>query len=341
MGDVIAGRYRLDDVLATGGFGGVYHAEDLQSRKRVALKLMFLETEGFPVLAARMEREGQLGQHLAHKNLVRAFDHGTSDDGCPFVVTELIPGRTLRDLMREGPLALDRVLCIAKQLFEGLAACHAVGVIHRDLKPRNVMVDERADDHVTIIDFGLAKSPPALLPQTTESADDDDLTPHNHGSGQSTKRGAVKLTEDGVVFGTLAYMAPETANGMAAVDARSDLYAAGVVLYELYTGKHPFDGSEPAELFHQHRSLPPPPFKEKAPDVAPALELERLVMRLLAKNPAERPASAAEALAEIDSLIAPRSIAPASIRPKSRLSIAMAVLAALMALVLLRALTRS
>jgi eukaryotic-like serine/threonine-protein kinase len=329
VGDVIAGRYRLDGVLATGGFGGVYHAEDLQSRQRVALKLMFLETDGFPVLATRMEREGQLGRHLAHKNLVRAFDYGTSDDGCPFVVTELIAGRTLRDLMREGPLPIDRVLRIAKQLFEGLAACHALGVVHRDLKPRNVMVDEDAGDHLTIIDFGLAKSPAALLPRATESVDDDDLTPHK------------KLTEDGVVFGTLAYMAPETSQGMSVVDARSDLYAAGVVLYELYTGKHPFDASDPAELFHQHRSLPPPPFAERAPEVFAAPDFEGLVMRLLAKTPSDRHASAAEALAEIERLIAPKSIVPASIQPRSRLSIAMALLAAVMALVLIRALTKS
>jgi serine/threonine protein kinase len=330
VGDVIAGRYRLDGVLATGGFGGVYHAEDLQSRQRVALKLMFLETEGFPILASRMEREGQLGRHLGHKNLVRVLDYGTSDDGCPFVVTELIAGRTLRDLMREGPLPADRVLGIARQLFEGLSRCHALGVVHRDLKPRNIMVDEGARDHVTIIDFGLAKSPAALLPRTAEDADvDDHLTPHK------------TLTEDGVVFGTLAYMAPETAQGMASVDARSDLYAAGVVLYELFTGKHPFDASDPAELFRQHRSLPPPPFADKAPDLGAAPDIERLVMRLLAKTPDERPGSAAEALAEVDRLLAPKSIVPASIRPKSRLSIAMAVLAAVMALVLLRALTSS
>ena len=331
MGDVVAGRYRLDGVLATGGFGGVYHAEDLQSRRRVAIKLMSLETEGFPILAARMEREGQLGAHLAHKNLVRACDYGTSDDGCPFVVTELIPGRTLRDLMREGPLPEKRVLRIAAQLFEGLAACHALGVVHRDIKPRNVMIDESANDHVTIIDFGLAKSPPHLLPKATEDADQDDLTPHK------------KITEDGVVFGTLAYMAPETAEGMSAVDARSDLYAVGVLLYELYAGVHPFDASDPAELFRQHRSLPPPPFEKRTPDRPHAPDLERLVMRLLAKNPAERPPSAEVAGREIDAISKAPVSTPAPIVPRSKWSIAMAVVlaAVVMAFVILRALGSS
>lgn len=326
-------------MLATGGFGAVYEAEDLQQRRSVALKLMFLETEGFPVLAARMEREGQLGRHLSHPNLVRAFDHGSTEEGCPFVVTELIPGRTLRDLMREGPLPAARALQIARQLFEAIRACHELGVIHRDLKPRNVMVDDASHDHLTVIDFGLAKLPPRLLDPVGHIDADiaDDLSPYK------------KLTEDGVVFGTLAYMAPETSQGMDAVDARSDLYAAGVMLYELLTGKHPFDVTDPAELFHHHRSVPPPPFAKRAPEVVVPVALEALVMRLLQKSQSDRYGSAAEVLASLT--LMDRPLAPARrasttwqnllerLRPRSRVAVTLVI--AIVTLALLRALTSS
>ena len=338
-------KYRAPRVLGQGGMGTVYRAIHRELEHPVAIKIMHQDLAANPNLVQRMLHEARTVAKFRSEHVARVLDVGRLPTGAPYIVMEYLDGVDLATLITDaGTLPVTTAVDHVLQCCEAVAEAHAEGVIHRDLKPRNIMIDEDARDHVTIIDFGLARSPAALLPRTTEDADNDDLAPHK------------KLTEDGVVFGTLAYMAPETAQGMAAVDARSDLYALGVVLYELCTGKHPFDASDPAELFRQHCSLPPPSFAERAPGVPAAPDLERLVLQLLAKSPAERPGSAAEASADIDlflearshearlveaKLVGASSIVPASIRPKTRLGIAMAVLAAAMALVLLRALTAS
>lgn len=308
VGTVAAGRYRLDHVLAMGGMGAVFRAEHIQLKRQVALKLICAEAEGFALLAARMQREALVGAHLAHDHIAEAFDFGELDDGSRFLVSELVPGRTLRDLVKEGPMRPERAVRFARQLALALGHCHAHGVIHRDLKPSNVMVNESAPDVVKLIDFGLAHVPVSEVTNHGDRSAPDEA-PEEH------------LTEAGIVFGTIAYMAPETALGMSAVDARSDLYALGVMLYEMLSGKHPFDAVDPMDLFVQHRFTEPPAFALRAPEVPVAPALQAVVMRLLSKRPADRQQTAAELLADLDrpDLLdlhsAPRVPLPSSISP--------------------------
>lgn len=281
LGVVVASKYRLAEVIGMGGTGAVFRAEQAGSAESVAIKLVHPDAEGFSLLAMRMEREALAGAHLRHPNIAATLDFGSLADGTRYLVTELVRGRTLRDVMKEGPMELGRAIALTRQLCEALRACHARGVVHRDLKPLNVMIDERAGERVKLIDFGLARIPARNLVGATTSGEPEDDAP--------TLR---NLTLHGLVFGTVAYMAPETAQGMAAVNERSDLYALGVMLYELVTGVHPFRAEDPVDLFLQHRLTPPPPMRERAPQIVVPPAFEALVMRLLAKRPEERFATA-------------------------------------------------
>lgn len=294
LGAVVASKYRLVEVIGLGGTGAVYRAEQLGSADAVALKLVHPDAEGFSLLAMRMEREALAGAHLRHPNIAATLDFGSLADGTRYLVTELVVGRTLRDVMKSGPVEMDRAAKLARQLCEALRACHARGVVHRDLKPLNVMVDERAGEQAKLIDFGLARIPARNLvsPGSEEEQEEEAPTLQN-------------LTLHGLVFGTVAYMAPETAQGMAAVNERSDLYALGVILYELFTGVHPFSAEDPVDLFLQHRLTPPPPMRERAPKVVVHPGFEAIVMRLLAKRPEERFPDAGAVLEALDRAMAP------------------------------------
>ncbi len=307
-GIVLAGRYRLVEVVGVGGTGAVYRAERLAAGERVAVKLLHPDAEGFALLAMRMEREALAGAALRHPNIASALDFGVLADNTRFLVTEFVAGRTLRDFMRKGPVPLERAIAIATELTEALRACHDKGVVHRDLKPLNVMIDEEAGGTVKLIDFGLARIPARTLDRKPV-AEDEASTLQN-------------LTLHGLVFGTVAYMAPETAKGMAAVDERSDLYALGVVIYELMTGVHPFSAEDPVDLFLQHRLTIPPSMRERAPAVVVPAPLEAIVMRLMAKRPEARFASAAAVLAALRAM-------PAAGEPRTRPAMATPLVAVL------------
>ncbi len=281
-----------------GGFGAVFRAEHLALRRAVALKILFSDREGFELLAARMQREALVGAHVVHPHIAATLDFGALEDGSRYLVSELVPGRTLRDAMRDGPMPVDRASKIALGLLDALAACHDRGVVHRDLKPGNVMLDEAAGDVAKLIDFGLAKVPVAAVPRSSSVDDDGPATDEN-------------LTTRGIVFGTVAYMAPETAEGMAAVGPASDLYALGVILYEMLAGKHPFEGDDPAELFLCHRVAPPPSMGARG-GVRVATEIEAVVGRLLAKSPRDRYPDARAARAAWSSAVGPRSVPPSA-----------------------------
>ncbi|HEY4120522.1 MAG TPA: serine/threonine-protein kinase, partial [Byssovorax sp.] len=300
VGAVLSDRYRVDALVAEGGMGAVFRGEHVLMKKRVAIKLLRPEIERFPELVERFEREAVAGAHVDHKNVAAATDFGRLPDGSYFLVLEYVEGETLRQRIKRAPVAPKEAIAIARQIAEGLDACHRMGVVHRDLKPGNVML-EASSGLVKLIDFGLAKAPslgssPRIDAKTADEGDADPETLRS-------------ITLKGVVFGTVAYMAPEAEFGMGSVDHRADLYALGVVLYEMLTGKHPFDALELPELFLCHKASPPPPFAARAPSRVVSRELEAITMRLLEKRRADRFASASDVVAALDAAAA----APAAI----------------------------
>lgn len=291
VGRVISGRYRLAEILATGGMATVYLAKHVHMHKRVAIKILHSSVEQLPELVRRFEREAVAGAHIQHPNVAAATDFGELEKGSFFLVMEYVQGSTLSEINRRGPIPVPRAVHIARQLAAALDAAHAKGIVHRDVKPLNVMVAEGENDLVKLLDFGFARVPVQELTEDTDA-------------GQSLVR-----TQTGVVFGTLAYISPEAALGMDAVDARSDIYALGHILYEMLAGKHAFLTKDPVELFNQQVRTRPPPFAEHAPNVKVPPAIERVVMKLLEKDPAARYPTGAAVIAALDEACAASGIA--------------------------------
>jgi hypothetical protein len=261
-GTLVAGRYRIISPLGQGGMGEVYRADDIRLGQPVALKFL---PPAFASDTSRLERlvaEVRIGRQVSHPNVCRLYDIAEAD-GHRFLVMEYVDGEDLSSLLRRiGRLPADKALEIARHLCAGLAAAHDKGVIHRDLKPANVMIDGRG--HARIADFGLA----ALADRRTA----------------------------GDISGTPAYMAPEQLAGQGA-SQRSDVFALGLVLYEMFTGRRAFEATSVEDLRALHAESKPPGLSSSARDVDPAVE--RAVLRCLARDPAERPASAHQVLASL------------------------------------------
>ncbi|WP_437973145.1 serine/threonine-protein kinase [Sorangium sp. So ce295] len=294
IGSLISGRYRVHELIGEGGMGAVYRGEQVHLRKQVAIKLLRPLARRMPELVARFEREAVAGAHIRHPNVVAAIDFGQLDDASFFLVLEYVEGTPLKEAISGGRLPPARALRIARQIASALAAAHEKGIVHRDVKPQNVLLD--AHDQVRLIDFGLAKVNVDLL------------------SSQSRKTATPSpaLTSAGEVFGTLAYLAPEALRGMDAVDARADLYALGLVLYEMLTGQHPFDTKNVVERLKQQGPGGPPALHVRAPDLEVPYEVQQAVMRLMEHDPSFRFQTAADAIAALDEGLAAlaRSAAP-------------------------------
>ena len=278
IGMTLSGRYKIERIIGEGGMGAVYQAEHTHMRKRLAIKVLHPEMSRLPEVVARFEREAMAAAHIDHPNVATATDFGKLDDGSFFLVLEFVEGHGLREEIGKGRLELGRALHITRQISSALQRAHQMGIVHRDLKPENVMLIEKDDDKdfVKVLDFGIAKVPVGEL-----------------GSSGVKGAGQPVLTQLGMVYGTPEYMAPEQALGQD-VDARADLYALGVIAYEMMTGLRPFDSDSKVQLLGMHVTAPVPPMAVKAPEANVPPDVEAIVVRCLAKESTHRWSDAKE-----------------------------------------------
>jgi serine/threonine-protein kinase len=263
------GRYKLERHLGRGGMADVWAAYDVALKHRVALKTMNGQLRG-PSALLRFEREARALAELTHPNTVRVFDYGVTDDGLWYFAMELLEGENLHDLVaRTGPLSVERLVRIGRQVLRALGEAHAKGIIHRDIKPENVFVAVLGGepDIVKLLDFGIAKAAPST---------------------------DAKLTVTGAVAGTPAYMPPEVILGRAA-DVRSDIYCFGATLFFAATGKLPFSEQTQMGVLAARLMTEPPRLSEATPGPIPAL-LEAIVLRCMATDPTARYGSVQELL---------------------------------------------
>lgn len=274
VGSTLAERYRVEKLLGSGGMGAVYRAEHVHMKKSVAVKVLHREMTYLPEVVARFEREAVAAARIEHPHVAAATDFGRLADGAFYLVLEYVEGHSLRELIkRHGRLAPSLALHITRQIAEALSAAHAADIVHRDLKPDNVMLIERdGDPHfVKVLDFGIAKV--------------------------NTGEAGQQLTQLGSVFGTPEYMSPEQAAGTP-VDARSDLYTLGILLYEMLSGATPFDDDDLVVVLTRQMTMDPPPLPAGVPP-----QVVQFALHLLAKDPDARPQTAGDVVAAIDQLL--------------------------------------
>jgi len=288
IGREVIGQYVVREKLGEGGMGAVYLVDQPSVGRRAAIKVLRPELSRNRDIAGRFNLEARAVSRLSHPNIVTIYNHGAMDDGTLFLAMEYLEGRSLQQIVREdGALAPERATLIARQVAGALMEAHEHKIVHRDLKPSNVMIVSRADtpEFVKVLDFGMAKIE------------------------------GVDLTTTGLVCGTPPYMSPEQFRG-STVDARSDLYSLGVVLFELLAGVPPFSTDSPIGYMNKHLNEAPPKMADVAPRARVPPALEALVRRLLAKEPADRPASIAELVTELDEALRPAPAAVSEAMPQ-------------------------
>ena len=254
---VIDGRYRIVGHVGSGGMADVYRAEDTHLGRPVALKLLYRRFAQDTEFVERFRREASSAAALQHPNVVSVYDRGEFD-GTYYIAMEFCEGSSLKEVIsREAPMDCARAIALTKKILLAARFAHRRGVIHRDLKPHNVMIssEQSGDDEVKVADFGIARA------------------------------GASEITEVGAIMGTAQYLSPEQAQGHA-VNEASDLYSIGVVLFEMLTGRPPFDGDSAVAIALKHVSEPPPSPREFRPEIPP--QLEAVVLKSLAKTPEQR-----------------------------------------------------
>jgi beta-lactam-binding protein with PASTA domain/predicted Ser/Thr protein kinase len=269
------GRYRITRKLGAGGMATVYLAEDQELGRRVAIKILNERHANDEQFVERFRREAKNAAGLSHPNVVSVYDRGEAE-GTYYIAMEYVEGRTLKDLIvRRGPSPIPIAIDYTRQILQALRFAHRAGIVHRDIKPHNVIVD--SEGRVKVADFGIARA------------------------------GTSQMTEAGSIIGTAQYLSPEQARG-APVDQTSDLYSVGILLYELLTGTVPFNGETPVEIAMKHLSQTPEPPSSHRPDVPHDLDL--VVVRALSKDPAERYQSAEEMDADLDRVARGLGVSP-------------------------------
>jgi len=281
IGSLVDGRYKIHQAMASGSMGAVYKAERVPVGKLVAIKFLHASYAKDSEFLTRFERETRVMSKLSHPNCVSVVDFGVWD-GAPYLVMEYVDGRTLRATIDADPIAPLRALALVKQIAAGLAHAHSQGVVHRDIKPANIMISDEVGtgDHVRILDFGLARL-----------------------------RGNVgrDATQTNVVVGTPNYMAPEQTIGGGTIDARTDLYAVGVVLFEMIAGERPYSSDDTLALLGMHRAAPIPNLADRIDrSIALPMGVQKLIDKLMAKAPDDRFQTAIELAHAIEEILGPR-----------------------------------
>ena len=271
LGQTLAGKYKIEKLIKTGGMGSVYRGRHVLMDKTVAIKVLRPSLAGDDAVVARFSREAKAASKISHPHAVSVTDFGEAENGVVFLIMEYLDGRTLKEVItREGPLSLGRAVEIVRQVAGALDAAHGQGVIHRDLKSENIMlVSHNGDEWAKVLDFGIAK----ILQPVGSPAD-------------------AEITQANLVVGTPQYMSPEQCSQSGALDARSDVYSLGIIVHEMLTGKLPFTGeSATVVMMKQVQDLPPSVLESQSQ--LPAA-VDRVIKRALAKQPIDRFQSAGE-----------------------------------------------
>ncbi len=273
VGQVLGQTYLVVEPIGAGAMGVVYVVEHLTLKKRFAAKLLTADLARFPEAVARFEVEAHAVSQLDHENIVSVIDFGKTDDGCVFIIMELLRGKTLQARVDQGPLSAEETVAIIMQVCHALAAAHAAGIVHRDMKPENIFLTQRPGGRpiVKVLDFGISKA-------------------------RETSMREQRITKQGQLLGSPHYMSPEASRGDE-VDARADIYAVGVILYELVCGDVPFRHDNYLKVLQMHATQPARPPRELVPDMPEAMEA--LILRALEKDPRRRQATIEELEGEL------------------------------------------
>lgn len=270
VGQTLAGKYSIEKLIKRGGMGAVYLGKHVLMDKTVAIKVLHPSLALDDDVVARFSREAKAASRISHPHAVSVTDFGESENGVVFLVMEYLVGRTLKEAIKaDGPMALDRVVEIVRQVAGALDVAHQQGVVHRDLKSDNIMLSQtNGGDWAKVLDFGIAKI------QQAEGARDVDITAAN------------------LVIGTPQYMSPEQCSQSGPIDARSDIYSFGIIIYEMLAGRVPFTGESPTMIMMKQVQDPPPSILEARPELGAGLA--QVISKALAKQPADRFQSAGE-----------------------------------------------
>src|SRR5947209_5578529 len=265
IGQVLAGKYRIDEKIDEGGMGCVYRATHVLMEKVIAVKVLHPALAADDKIVARFTREAKAASRISHPHAISVTDFGESENGVVYLVMEYLRGRALKDIVRDGgPMPLSRVVEIVRQVAGALDAAHAEGVVHRDLKSDNIMLEEATGggDWAKVLDFGIAK-----IQQDVDTTDPG-------------------LTAPNLIIGTPQYMSPEQCSQASDIDARSDIYSFGIILFEMLAGHVPFAGDSPTATMMKHLQEPPPSVLDERKDLPAGVGL--VVARALAKRPRDR-----------------------------------------------------